>query len=147
MAHEILSLKLNELEDRLGKLHSRIYLSETAGHGRLCREIEALRLEGAQSELALRKKLELSKSEYVSVLYKAYEQVRQLIQETEAQIQALAQECSDPASLAEAKLLLAEYSLDFAHQAADTALLISMDAIGSQLLRQEHQEGETYERS
>ena len=140
MAHEILSLKLNELEDRLGKLHSRIYLSETADHGRLCREIEALRLEGAQSELALRKKLELSKSEYVSVLYKAYEQVRQLIQETEAQIQALAQECSDPASLAEAKLLLAEYSLDFAHQAADRALLISMDAIDSQLLVQEEQE-------
>lgn len=147
MAHEILSLKLNELEDRLGKLHSRIHLSETADHSRLCREIEALRLEGAQSELALRKKLELSKSEYVSVLYTAYEQVQQLIQETGTKIQVLARQRPDPASLAEAKLLLAEYSLDFAHQAADTALLISMDAIGSQLLRQEHQEGETYERS
>lgn len=147
MAHEILSLKLKELEDKLGRLHSCILLSETADHSRLCREIESLKMEDAQSELALRKKLQLSKSEYVSVLYKTYEQVRQLIQEAQAQIQAIAEECPDPASVAEAKLLLAEYGLDFAHQAADNALLISMDAIDSQLLRQEQQEGEIYERS
>lgn len=145
MAHEILTYKLEELEDRLGKLHSRIHLSETAGHSRLIREIEALKLEDAQSELALRKKLQLSKSEYVSVLYTAYEQIRQLMRETETHIHVLAGQCTDSAAMTEAKLLLAEYALDFAHQAADRALLISMDAIDSQLLRQEQQEGEKVE--
>ena len=37
----------------------------------------------------------------------------------------------------EEKILLAEYALDFAHQAADRALLLSMDAINAQMFQQE----------
>lgn len=40
MAHEILSVKLCELENQLSRLSSRIYLSETAGNERLQQEIQ-----------------------------------------------------------------------------------------------------------
>ena len=31
MTHDLLSIKLCQLDDQIGKLHSRIYMSETAG--------------------------------------------------------------------------------------------------------------------
>lgn len=62
MAHEILSVKLCQLDDRIGKLHSRIHLSETAGHNQLRREIEVMEHECIESESALRENLRRSKS-------------------------------------------------------------------------------------
>ena len=49
----------------------------------------------------------------------------------------MAQDSPDPETAVEEKLLLAEYALDFAHQAADRALLLSMEAIDAQLQQQE----------
>ena len=63
MAHEILSVKLCELEDQLSRLSSRIHLSETAGHERLQREIKALAGECTETELTLQNKLQLSHTE------------------------------------------------------------------------------------
>lgn len=137
MAHEILSVKLCQLDDKVGRLHSRIHISETANHSQLSREIEALRQECTETELSLREKLRLSKSDLVSVLSKSYEKMEQLIQDAKAELQAVAGDCPDDNALAEAKILLAEYALDFAHQAADRALLISMDAIDTELMKQE----------
>lgn len=137
MAHEILSVKLCQLDDKVGRLHSRIHISETANHRQLSREIEALRQECTETELSLREKLRLSKSDLVSVLSKSYEKMEQLIQDAKAELQAVAGDCPDDNALAEAKILLAEYALDFAHQAADRALLISMDVIDTELMRQE----------
>ena len=42
----------------------------------------------------------------------------------------------DPDHIVEEKILLAEYALDFAIQAADRALLFSMEAIDAQLTQQ-----------
>lgn len=137
MAQDMLSAKLGELDDRLWKLHSRILISCNSSHSQLCREIEALKLEYAEEETTLRSKLKLSKSAYVSVLSRNYERMEQLIKDTEAQLEAAAAG-TDAAFQTEAKLLLAEYALDFAYQAADRALLISMDAIDSELLEQEN---------
>ncbi|HIU47656.1 MAG TPA: hypothetical protein IAC59_10440 [Candidatus Fimadaptatus faecigallinarum] len=67
--------------------------------------------------------------------------MEQIIQKSKAQLQALAAESPDAESVVEEKILLAEYALDFAHQAADRALLLSMDAINAQLTQQE--EGRT----
>lgn len=140
MAHEILSVKLCQLDDEFGKLHSRIHLSESAGHEQLSREIELLSQECSEAGLALGEKLRLSKSEYASVLYSYYEKMEDLIREGCARLQALAAQRPEENASAEAKLLLAEYALDFAHQAADRALLISMDAICTQLLIQDERE-------
>ena len=52
-------------------------------------------------------------------------------------MQAIAAEGPDGQAMVEEKILLAEYALDFAHQAADRALLLSMEAIEAQLLQRE----------
>ena len=57
MAHEILAVKLCELEDRFIRLSSRIHLSETAGHDQLRQEIRSLSRECMETELTLRQKL------------------------------------------------------------------------------------------
>lgn len=137
MAHEILSIKLCQLEERVDRLHSRIRLSETADRPRLRREMERLEQECLTSEAALREQLQHSRSALVSVLGQGYGQMEQIIQASRDKLQALARDNPDPAAAVEEKLLLAEYALDFAHQAADRALLFSMEAIDAQLQQQE----------
>ena len=47
--------------------------------------------------------------------------------------------CCDSKAAAEGKILLAEYALDFALEAANRALLLSMEAIDTQLTSQEQE--------
>ena len=139
MAYEILAVKLCELEDRLARLSTRIHLCETSGHKQLQEEIHALTKECEETELTLQKKLQFSKAEIVAILSDTYREVEQIIQKskTALQKQADAQNRSDAAS--EEKILLAEYALDFALQAANRALLLSMEAIDAQSI--EYAEG------
>ena len=78
MPHEILSVKLCELDDRIGRLHGRVHLSESACHSRLRQEIEAMGRECEAAELALGQKLQYSRSETAEALFLAYEQIRQV---------------------------------------------------------------------
>lgn len=137
MAHEILSVKLSQLDDRLGKLHTRIHISETASHGRLQQEIACLEQECAETDELLKKNLYHSKSRIASVLSKNYGQIEQTIQETNAQLHSTGTDCQDNESFVEEKILLAEYALDFAQRAADRALLLSLEAIDTQLIWQQ----------
>ena len=143
MAHEILSVKLCQLDDRVGRLHSRIHMSETAGHSQLSQEIAALRRECAASEMALREELRLSKSEYTAILAESYGEVERAVQTAKERLQALTEACPDADARGEADLLLAEYGLDFAHQAADRALLQALEAIDTQTLLQTKEESST----
>ena len=47
MSHGILSVKLCQLDDRVGRLHSRIQMSETASHSQLQQQIDMLERECA----------------------------------------------------------------------------------------------------
>ena len=111
MAHEILAVKLCELEEQLSRLSGRIQLTETARKDQIQQEMEALARECAETELAL--------------------------QETKAALQAQAARRGAPDDAVEEKILLAEYGLDFAVQAANRALLLAMEAIYAQLKQQE----------
>ena len=137
MAHEILSVKLCQLDERMERLHSRIHISETACQSRLQQEIDALAGECDQAEATLRESLARSKSGVASVLSQGYDQVGQIIRSTKDRLQSIATANPDQEAAVEEKILLAEYALDFAHQAADRALLLSMDAISAQMFQQE----------
>lgn len=141
MAHEIFWIKLCQLDDRVGKLHSRVHMSETAGHRQLRREINALTAECEASESALRDNLLGSKSGLAAILAQDYGRIEGIIRETKAKVQDMTDQNPDGQAGAEEKILLAEYALDFAQQAADRALLLSMEAIDAQLLQRE--EGRT----
>ena len=137
MAHEILSVKLCQLDERMERLHSRIHISETACQSRLQQEIDALAEECDQAEATLRESLARSKSGVASVLSQGYDQVGQIIRSTKDRLLSIATANPDQEAAVEEKILLAEYALDFAHQAADRALLLCMDAINAQMFQQE----------
>ncbi len=135
MAHEILSVKLCELENQLSRLSGRIHLSETADHTQLQQEIQALRRECDEMELTLQAKLRYSRSRMVSVLADSYRNAEAAIQNARTTLQTQA-EGTLPDEAVEKKILLAEYTLDFAIQASNRALLLAMQAIDAQLTQQ-----------
>lgn len=137
MAHEILSVKLCQLDERMERLHSRIHISETASRNRLQQEIDALTQECDQAEATLRESLARSKPGVASLLAQGYDQVGRIIRSTKDRLQSIATANPDQEAAVEEKILLAEYALDFAHQAADRALLLCMDAINAQMFQQE----------
>ena len=87
--------------------------------------------------MTLRENLRGSKSNLVSVVAQSYEQMERIIQNTKDQMKAMAADDPDAEAVAEEKILLAEYALDFAQQAADRALLLSMEAIDAQAIQQQ----------
>lgn len=137
MAHEILSVKLCELEDQLARLNSRIHMSETADRGQLQSEIQALRRECTETELTLRTKLSCSRSGLVSTLAGPYGEIEQSVRRAKEALKEQAASRGSGQADAEEKLLLAEYALDFALQASNRALLLAMEAIDAQLAGQE----------
>lgn len=124
MAHEILSVKLCELDRRIGQLHSRISLSQTASPAQLADEIDRLHRECDAEDLTLRRRLEYSRALPAQQLAGLYTQAEDLIQS------ARSGWTGDLGP--DERLLVAEYVLDFALQAADRALLISLEAIAAQ---------------
>ncbi len=81
MAHEILTVKLCELEDQFARLSSRIRLTETASRSQLQQEIQALTRECAQTALTLENKLKRSRGEVAAVLADAYGKVDSVLQQ------------------------------------------------------------------
>lgn len=140
MAHEILSVKLQELEEQLSRLDSRIQFSQTAAPHRLRQEIGALRRECAQAELAMGEKLRRSHGELAAVLAGAYGEIRQTVQRVKDALERQSPGGDNPDAGAEGKILLAEYALDFAVQAANQAVLLSMEAVDAQLTQEEQEE-------
>ena len=137
MAHEILSVKLCELEDQIARMVSRIQLSESADRAQLKQEIKALKQECTENELALQKKLQLSRAGIVSSLAQAYTEIEEAIRKCNATLQAPASGKTRSDTETEKKILLAEYALDFAAQTTNRALLLSMEAIDAQAQQEE----------
>lgn len=137
MGQEILSVKLGQLEEQMDRLHRSIRIGQTSGHSQLRQEIEDLKRECDETRTDLLENLQQSRSPLVSVLAQSYAQVEAIVQESKDHLRIMAQDGPDEETILEEKILLAEYALDFAHQAANRALLLSLDAIDIQLLRQQ----------
>ncbi len=133
MAHEILSVKLHQLDDSVTRLHRRVRIGETEDQDHLRREIRRLERECTEAEADLRESLRRSRAELAPALARSYGQVEREIRQSERQLRAASAGSRDPESAAEEQLLLAEYVLDFAHRAVDRALLFSLKAIDAQL--------------
>ena len=141
MPHEILSVKLCELDEEISQLHGRILLSQTAGHERLQEEIQALRRECDAQEFTIRNRLQHSRTEWVRPMAEAFDQVDRIIRSALEEASLPAPDEFLQEATAEEQLLLAEYMLDFALQAADRALLASLTAIDTQLCPEKNDEG------
>ena len=140
MAHEILSVKLYELDKTLDRVHSRIQMSECESHEQIKAEAESLRKECEENRLTLINRLQFSKAGSVARLSEAYKEIVQTAKKVKDRI-------GDPASnnwneelTVEEKILFAEYALDFAMQAANNALLVSLEALDAQMEQEEKKE-------
>ena len=122
MSHEILSAKLYELDREFGLLHGSIQLSETASREQLGQELARLR----------QKNLKFSRSPMVGKLASSYETIEAFIDRERAEQDGPFSEVWRRGLSAEEAILLAEYSLDFAAQAANHALLLSLEAVSAQ---------------
>ena len=139
MAQEVLSVKLSELQEQLAQLSSRIHRGEIEGHAQRQREIQALTRECAAMRDALQTRLRRSRAAAVSAIADAYEQVERIIEATKAALQGYAFAEDSMENGTEEKILLAEYALDFAVQAASQALLLALEAIDAQHTQQEQE--------
>ena len=140
MAHEILSAKLYELEQRIGQVYSRIQLSETADHAQLQETLVALKKECAENKLALADKIKFSKAKTAAKIAGAYGKIGRIMENTKTEVMGSA---SEGVAAQEETILLAEYALDFAMQAAEEALILSLEAIDAQYLQQNKKGSET----
>ena len=115
MAHGMLSAKLCELDDDICRLHGRIQ----QGAENLHSEIRAAELELEESQRSLNERLAFSRSEAVQDIAKIYRRIENALSSEQKELSA------------DERLLLAEYSLDFAMLAARKAVLQSLRAIKS----------------
>lgn len=136
MAQGILNAKLDELDRQLRKIHRKIQKSGSANPVRLRADLEQVRKEYAENEKALRNRLRFSRSGVVTGLSVSYNQVEQIIRETKNKMEMPGGQEAEK----EEKILLAEYALDFAMQAAERALLLSLEAMEAQTKQQEKKE-------
>ena len=136
MAQGILNAKLDELDRQLRKIHRKIQKSGSANPARLRADLEQVRKEYAENEKALRNRLRFSRSGVVTGLSVSYNQVEQIIRETKNKMEMPGGQEAEK----EEKILLADYALDFAMQAAERALLLSLEAMEAQTKQQEKKE-------
>ena len=115
MAYGMLSAKLCELDDDICRLHGRIQ----QGAENLDLEIRAAELELEESQKSLNERLAFSRSEAVQDIAKIYRRIENALSSEQKELSA------------DERLLLAEYSLDFAMLAARKAVLQSLRAIKS----------------
>mgnify|MGYP001625547287 CR=1 FL=1 len=79
MAHELLSVKLCELDEKLGRLHSRIQFSQTSDRDSLAKETQLVRRECEEEQQSLSRKLKFSRSEMAGRISRLYEKVEETV--------------------------------------------------------------------
>lgn len=137
MTHEILTLKLQELDDQFSRLRRRIHSSQAADQIQIRQELSALSEEYTARLSALQQSLLQSRAEVAAVLASTYAEVEQAIQQADRTLEHRASSLTDREVQAEEKVLLAEYALDFALLAANRSLLLSLQALDAQFTQDE----------
>lgn len=132
MSHEILSAKLYELDQEVGQLHGSIRFSETADREQFDQELARLRQKIEADRLSFQTKLKFSRSPMIKKLASSYETIEAFIDQEKAKQDGPFSEIWRRNLSSEERLLLAEYALDFAVQATDHALLLSLEAVAAQ---------------
>ena len=140
MAHEILSVKMYELDKKLEQIHSRIQLAESMDTERLHQQIQNLRQECQESRITLENRLRHSKTDCVMKLAGVYDQVEaavgKVLEAENINLKNKEPIFGNVLPGTEEKILTAEYALDFAMQAVNRALLVSLEAIEAQRLEE-----------
>lgn len=139
MAHEILSAKLCELDQKIGRLHSRIQLSETGSRTEIQTELAIMRRECQEDRCSLQERMRHSRFQPSAHIAGAFDEIGTILDRLREEIRQSPGGMTAGDRLPEEKILLAEYMLDFAMQAANQALFVSLEAIEAQNTQQEQE--------
>lgn len=123
MRQEVFSAKLHELDDEIGQLHERISRYESEGPEQIKEEARILRKECKKNRELLYEKMKFSRSVMAVKMSEMYAEVEGILCEIREEI---------PKPKEENRILLAEYALDFALEAANNALLLSLEAMDAE---------------
>ncbi len=130
MEQTILAVKLHELDRQYEKLQARIRFCQSDSYERLEEETASLQRECEEDEFLLIKRAENSRTPAAKALADAQLSYRQRIEEIKnTEMEGLLSSGEIPEKHAEAKILYAEYCIDFAVQAVKDAMLASMLAV------------------
>ena len=133
MAHSILSVKLRELDREVSSIHRRIHLAEAGPSAAARREYRQLLRAYAAKKHQTAKLLRCSQADSTRYLLDAYRGMEEIMA-------TLRHNLSQTSGDAEEKLLWAEYALDFAAQAANRAVLLSLEAVSAHRSSEKHRE-------
>lgn len=134
MAHSILSVKLRELDREVSSIHRRIHLAEAGPSAAARREYRQLLRAYAAKKRKTAQLLRRSQADSTRYLLEAYRGIEEIMAALQRNLS------QSGGSDAEEKLLLAEYALDFAAQAANRAVLLSLEAVSSHRSLENQQE-------
>lgn len=141
MGEEILSVKLKELDEKMGTFHSKLQECETAGHILIRAEINNMEKVCAENEQNLYDEMRFSKSKVPQHFAQAYDQIMQVIQSTVSEINNWTDEDEElEEETVEELLLLAEYGIDFAMESVNRAFMMSLYAMDAQMMQQKSKE-------
>lgn len=134
MAHSILSVKLRELDREVSSIHRRIHLAEAGPSAAARREYRQLLRAYTVKKHQTAKLLRCSQADSTRYLLEAYRGIEEIMAALQRNLS------QSGGSDTEEKLLLAEYALDFAAQAANRAVLLSLEAVNAQRSLEKHRE-------
>lgn len=137
----LFAAKLYELERQYEQFQGRMKICQNEDHGRIQQEMQRMRSESEEQNYILEKRMEGCRSQAV---YKLAEAQLEYMHRTKALIESMTDDMDGVGTMlekeAEAKTLYAEYSIDFATQAMNHALLAVLTAIDVQMKCEEQQE-------
>ena len=138
MAHEALSVKLHELDEKISRIYSRLLMIETADHDLVRSEKKEMLQECESLERTIKESLQNSESPIVAPFCDSYDKLTEIAGEIRQKALAAGKASADGSiETTERKILMAEYALDFAVLSADHALLFSLDALDAMMTDEE----------
>ena len=123
MTHDILSVKLYELDKAIGQMHSRIEQGEMDCPEQVEKDIQELRRECRENREMLHNKMKYSKAKLVGRIAEAYDKVDQVIQIAQEQLGISYTEETTKELSAENKILNASLSAGLRPGSADGSSL------------------------
>lgn len=143
MHHEILSIKLYELEQQYNKMQSRLKLYQNDNHEEIRLHLRQLMDECRENDILLESRVKSSRSPAITALSEAQLEycirARQIL-EKELPVYMHSSTGNRQQEQAEAAALYAEYAIDFAVQAMRQALLAALSALDLQITCEERNE-------
>lgn len=140
MQHDFLSVKLQELDSRIDMIYNRIHMSETASHEQIRAAADSLRKECEGNRQALLNKIRCSKAQIVKRLLEPYTDFEKIVENTKRDIENSFKNNTDIETIVEERILIAEYSLDMAILATNYSLFLAMEALDTEMAKEENEE-------